>query len=170
MSDAARLEAIERRVAQLERRQAIVETLQRYATAIDYGLDEDWLDCFLPDGVFEVRPRLAPAFRVEGQAALRPFIALHTKAPSRWHKHLITQHRIEVDERSGDARVQSYILRVDEDDDAQPKLWVFGRYLDELRLCADGRWRFSLRVIEIEGAQPAAWAPLQQRLFDPSRY
>ena len=34
--------------------------------------------------------------------------------------------------------------------EARPVLWVFGRYRDTLVRCADGRWRFSLRIAEVE--------------------
>ena len=149
-----------KRVELLEAERAVAKTIHRYATAIDYGLDEDWVDCFADNGIFEVRPRAGTAFQVQGSEALRQFIAGHTKAPLRWHKHLVTQHAIEVGGASAGAR--SYILRVDEDDDGIPKIWVFGRYLDQLVLCADGRWRFRHRIIELEGAQPAGWKPLRE--------
>lgn len=68
--------------------------------------------------------------------------------------------RLEIGGDGRSARSWSYILRVDEDD-AQPKIWVFGRYLDDLCVSADGLWRFRHRSIELEGAQPAAWALLQ---------
>lgn len=150
-----------RRIERLEAERAIAGTVNRYAHAIDYGLDLEWVDCFTEQGVFEVRPRRAPSFRVCGQDELAAFIVTHSKAPSRWHKHLVTQHRIEVDTCGRSAHAESYILRVDEDDDAQPKIWVFGRYLDDLSLSADGVWRFVHRIIELEGAQPAAWTLLQ---------
>lgn len=153
------LASLLRRMERLEAERDVVRTIARYAEAIDYGLDARWVDCFTADGVFEVRPRGGHSFQVTGREALGSFIAGHTKAPSRWHKHLVTQQVVEVAE--GTASAQSYILRVDEDDDGQAKIWVFGRYLDRLVYEADGQWRFRHRTIELEGAQPAAWAPLR---------
>jgi hypothetical protein len=154
------------KLARFEAERAIIDTLQRYAFAIDDGLDEEWLDCFTADGVFEVKTRFEVALLVRGQANLRPFIAGHTKAPARWHKHITTSHRILVD--GSNAAAQSYILRVDNDDDV-PRIWVFGRYLDELTLCADGRWRFRHRTISLESVQPAQQAQMRGMTEFPGR-
>lgn len=140
-------------VARLERLEAerdIVETIQCYSTAIDDGLDEQWVDCFTADGIFEVKTRIGLAFQVQGHIALKAFIAGHTKAPYRWHKHLTSAHRIKFE--GAIATVQSTIVRIDSDDDGVPKIWVFGRYLDVL--VHEERWRFRHRTISLEGIHP----------------
>jgi hypothetical protein len=53
------------------------------------------------------------------------------------------------------ASAQSYILRIDADDDEVPKVWVFGRYLDALVRGNDRYWRFRHRIISLEGMHPA---------------
>jgi 3-phenylpropionate/cinnamic acid dioxygenase small subunit len=154
------------KLARFESERAIIDTIQRYAFAIDDGLDEEWLDCFTEDGVFEVKTRFEVTLLVRGQANLRPFIAGHTKAPTRWHKHITTSHRILVD--GNNATAQSYILRVDNDDnDDVPKIWVFGRYLDDLTLGGDGRWRFRHRTISLEGVQPSQQALMRGMIDFP---
>jgi len=158
----ARYLAIERRLVLLEAREAVAATIRRYARALDYGEDDDWVDCFLEDGVFEVRYHAIEAIKVRGHAALRPFVAAHTKAPGRWHKHITTQHEIGIDHDV--ATAQSYILRIDRDDrqNDTPTPWVFGRYIDRLSRCADGHWRFSHRIIELEGVAPEERARLER--------
>jgi hypothetical protein len=158
--------SIERRLVLLEAREAVAATIRRYATALDYGEDDAWVDCFLEDGVFEVRYHTIEAIKVCGHAALRPFVAAHSKAPGRWHKHITTQHEICIENDT--ATAQSYILRIDRDDRRNdvPTPWVFGRYIDKLTCCADGCWRFSYRIIELEGVIAEERAGLEQ--FDKS--
>jgi len=154
--------AIERRLWLLEAREAVAATIRRYATALDYGEDAGWVDCFLEDGVFEVRYHTIEPITVRGHAALRQFVAMHTKAPGRWHKHITTQYEIQVD--ADTATAESYILRIDRDDrrNDTPTPWVFGRYIDNLTRCADGCWRFTHRIIELEGVIAEQRAALEQ--------
>ena len=137
-------------VALLMAERAVLDTLYRYGHSIDYGLEEDWLDCFEPDGAFDVRYRVGakPSRRHEGPDGLTAFIAAHSRAPHRWHKHLLFEPLVTVD---GDrARARSYFARLDADHDGTPFVRAFGRYLDELVRGPDGRWRFVERVAEVE--------------------
>jgi hypothetical protein len=45
------------RVTRLENERAIVETLNLYAQSIDYGVYDEWVDCFVADGVLDIRPQ-----------------------------------------------------------------------------------------------------------------
>ncbi|HEV8712279.1 MAG TPA: nuclear transport factor 2 family protein [Candidatus Binatia bacterium] len=145
-----------RRLEALEAERAILRTLYRYGHSIDYGLEQEWVDCFTADGVFDVRRRVGPASaRYEGRAALAAFIAQHTRAPGRYHKHMLMEPVISV---SGDqAIVQSYFTRLDATRDGRPFIRAFGRYLDRMVKGADGIWRFTERVAEVEavGEEPA---------------
>lgn len=128
----------------------VLSTLYRYGHSIDNGLEEEWLDCFALDGAFDVRYRVGvrPSRRFEGRDDLARFIAAHSRAPQRWHKHLLFEPLITVD---GDrARVRSYFTRLDADDDGTPFVRAFGRYLDELVRGSDGKWRFAERIVEVE--------------------
>jgi len=155
------LEQLLARVAGLEAESDIARTIQNYALAIDDGLDAEWVDCYTEDGVFEVRTNDGLAIRVRGHAQLSAFITGHTKAPVRWHKHVTTSHRIEL--KGNTATAGSYIIRIDNDDDEVPKIWVFGRYIDELIRSVDGKWRFSRRTISLEGIHPTQRALMRQR-------
>ncbi len=151
-----RIDSLAGRLEQLEAERGVIDAIQRYAFAIDDGLDDQWVDCFTQEGVFEVQTRLGVAFSIGGKQALAGFISGHTKAPARWHKHITTSHRIVV--TGAQASAQSYILRIDEDDDEVPKIWVFGRYLDTLVRGDDRTWRFRHRIISLEGMHPTQQA------------
>jgi hypothetical protein len=85
--------------------------------------------------------------RYQGRVALSHLVARHTRAPDRYHKHCLVEPRISIDQDG--ASVTSYWVRIDDVGDV-PSLYAFGRYLDRLDRCADGRWRFRERVVEIE--------------------
>ena len=137
-------------VALLMAERAVLSTLYRYGHSIDYGLEEDWLDCFAADGTFDVRYRLGaePSRRYQGGHELAGFIASHSRAPHCWHKHLLFEPLVTVE---GDrATARSYFTRLDAGNDGTPFVRAFGRYLDELVRGSDGRWRFVERVAEVE--------------------
>lgn len=131
----------------------ILDTLHRYCHSIDYGREDDWLDCFTEDGAFDVRRRVGdtPSRRHQGRAELARFIAGHTRSPDHWHKHLVMAPRISV--HGDEATVSSYFTRLDANEDGEPVVHAFGRYRDRLVRCRDGRWRFTERVAEVEAAR-----------------
>lgn len=151
---------LERRLQLLEDRQAILETLYRYGHALDYGLEEQFLDCFTDDASWDTEP-MSEVVRAEqlrvgrlpaghvGRSELHGFVQRHTNAPDHWHKHLVVDPLIELD---GDtARVTSYFLRVDADPHTSgAHIRASGRYRDELLRCDDGRWRIISRKAETE--------------------
>jgi 3-phenylpropionate/cinnamic acid dioxygenase small subunit len=149
---------LEARVARLEAERDILDLLSRYGHAIDYGLEHEWVDCFSERGVFDMRERFQDAsrstrpewqlsgIRHEGRAAIAGFVSRHTRAPGRYHKHLVIEPRINVE---GDrASLQSYFLFVAEAPEGVEI--AFGRYLDRVVRHDDGRWRFDERIAEIE--------------------
>jgi hypothetical protein len=150
------IESLARRVTELEDERAILGTLYRYGHALDYGAETDWLDCFTDDAGYELRyPAAVPsndrARRYHGRDELAAFVALHTRAPDRFHKHLLIEPIVTI---NGDrAQAISYFMRVD-DADGERIVYAFGRYLDHLVRGPDGRWRFTERIAEIESRQP----------------
>jgi hypothetical protein len=158
------IEELEARLARLEAEQRILMNLYQYGQSIDYGLEERWLDCFTEAGVFDLRypPGKVRAGQgngtpteygiiYRGRAELAAFVAAHTRAPDRWHKHFLVEPAITVT-GDGHATCSSYFARLDERDGA-PCVSSFGRYLDRLVECPDGRWRFEERVAEIEAVK-----------------
>ena len=147
---------IEARLRVLEDERAILATLYRYGHALDYGAEPDWLDCFTADGVYELHYRdltIDRPNRYAGQAELAGFVRGHSRAPDRYHKHLLVEPLVDV---AGDeASATSYFLRVD-DSGGERHIYAFGRYLDHLVREADGRWRFAIRIAEIESRAATA--------------
>lgn len=145
------LDELASRLRALEAERDVLATLYRYGHALDYGAETDWVDCFTATARYEVREPgtvAAPVVRsYDGRDELAAFAASHTRAPERFHKHLVADPVIAVD---GDrATSVSYFLRLD-DLDGERVVYAFGRYLDELVRCADGRWRFAVRIAEVE--------------------
>jgi len=145
------LDELTARLQALEAERAVLTTLYRYGHALDYGAEADWVDCFAAAAHYEIRdPGTGTTCTVrsyDGRDELAAFAAGHTRAPERYHKHLVADPLIAVD---GDhATAVSYFLRLD-DVDGERVVYAFGRYRDELVRCADGRWRFAVRIAEVE--------------------
>jgi SnoaL-like domain len=152
------LDGLARRLRVLEDERGVLATLHRYGHTLDYGAEAGWVDCFTADARYEVRgPGSGTAGSVrayDGRDALAAFAARHTRAPERFHKHVVVDPIIAVD---GDhATAVSYFLRLD-DVDGERVVYAFGRYRDELVRADDGQWRFAVRVAEVESrrARPA---------------
>ena len=143
--------SIEERLALLEAEREILRTLHAYGHAIDYGDEEEFLDCWLEDAALHWPVYKEP---IVGREALRAAFQGHTHAPALYHKHVVVDPRIDLD---GDtAHVMSYYARLDEDPE-RPFIRGFGRYQDVLVRCEDGRWRSKERRTEHESP------PLQLR-------
>jgi ketosteroid isomerase-like protein len=138
---------LEGRVALLEDERAILRLLHSYGHYLDYGLADAWVDCFTEDGVFEVQRATPPGGLYRGRDELRGFVAAHTHAPDKWHKHVVVDPIITV--HGDSAEVESYFMRLDRIDDL-PQVRTFGRYRDSVRRTAEGRWRLAHRVVEVE--------------------
>ena len=136
----------------LQDERAILRTLHAYCHAIDYGHEAAWVDLFLETGVFHVEMAGGAApLHFAGREALQAFIAGHPRAPEALHKHLVLNPLIDV---SGDeARVRSYFHMLLECD-GLPESFCFGRYLDQMRRCPDGVWRFVERLAEVQSSRP----------------
>ncbi len=154
----ADLDGLARRLRRLEDERGVLATLHRYGHALDYGAEADWVDCFTSDARYEVRERghgTAGGVRAYvGRQELAAFAARHTRAPEHFHKHVVVDPVIAVD---GDrATADSYFLRLDHSG-GERVVYAFGRYRDELARGEDGRWRFAVRVAEVESrrARPA---------------
>ena len=144
---------LEARLKRLEEERAILSTMYRYGHSIDYGLEQDWVDCFTEDGAFDIRRRDPGGKRHEGRAALQRYIAQHTRAPAKYHKHVLIEPVITID--GTQAKAVSYFARLDEAPSGEPFVLAFGRYHDTMVKCPDGRWRFKERIADIEGRTPS---------------
>ncbi len=158
------LDAIFARLERLERERAIARVIHDYCHFIDYGEKERWLDLFTRDAVYELHYRegaQAPQYGSQRMAGnrivydrrdlLEDFIQAHPSAPELYHKHVVAD--LVIDWEDEVAQCQSYFLRVD--DRNSPVIVAMGRYLDEIVLEEDGKWRFRSRIAEIESRAPA---------------
>ena len=142
-------ESVEQRLQVLEDRRAILNTLHAYGHCLDYGDEQGFMDCWTEDAVLGWTVYAGP---LHGHDRIRAGFRAHTHAPDAWHKHMLAEPQISV---HGDtARVYSMFFRLDPYvSTAAPEIYAFGRYIDALRRCADGRWRFTERVVEKEAAR-----------------
>jgi len=145
-------DGLSERLQKLEDERAILQTLHQYGHSMDYGPDADFIDCFTPDGLWNVRMRKTPAgaFQCRGHGEIEASLAGQTavRAPALYAKHIVTDSRIVV---TGDeAHVDSYFLRVEPRDEGPTQIVASGRYRDTLVRCDDGRWRFTERIAEID--------------------
>jgi ketosteroid isomerase-like protein len=150
---------VEDRLRALEDERAILQVLYAYGHAIDYGAEEEFLDCWTDTALvtynFDVADRHVPSerenMRFEGREQIAGFFQRHTHAPERYHKHWLVEPRIVID---GDrATVSSLYARLDETGNG-PQLTSYGRYLDVAVRCPDGRWRLQERHGESESRVP----------------
>jgi SnoaL-like domain len=154
------------RLRRLEDERDIRVALDRYGHSIDYGLESAWVDCFTADGVYDLRLRVPVAglqstfpfaevdpggLRFTGARALASFVAVHSRPPVAYHKHIVVDQVIVLDGDPDRARATSYFLRVD-DLAGRREIVAFGRYIDRLVRCADSRWRFEERLVDLESS------------------
>ncbi len=144
------------RLQALEDRNAIVDTLNQYGQALDYGDFDRLVDVFTKDAVRETRRLDGSVNRWEGEQGTIDFATRHSHAPEEYHKHLAFNPRMDIDGDSAD--VVSYMFRFDPRDGEPSFIWGMGRYVDKMRREADGKWRISHRVSEIEDQWPGRFA------------
>lgn len=160
------LAALRARLQVLEDRAAILDTLQEYGHALDYGDVERLMNCFTDDAVRETRRPDGTVNRWSGSAGTREFATTHTHAPHKYHKHLVLNSVIEL---LGDtAQVRSYMFRFDASAGEKSHVWGMGRYHDTMRRDADGQWRIQRRVTWIEDDWPGRSRPATGLVTDDS--
>lgn len=132
---------------------AIQDLVTRYNRAVDRGDVESWVGCFTADGAFQ-----GVLGRQEGHEELRAFATDLATGPGgepfRPMRHWTTNFVIGHDAGSDTARMRAdHILFRQTADAAEPLL--MGVYRDRLVRGADGAWRFSERVFELQGGSRA---------------
>ena len=137
---------------ELAAREAIRETVARYAHYADSGHFDEFAELFAPDGVLEVRGQEP----VQGRDAIRAYLggvgtdlARDTAVPL--IRHHVSNLRIDVvspDEANG----ACYFLAVTEHG-----VDHWGRYRDRYVPAGD-RWLFAHRFVRTDGTTPGGWA------------
>jgi ketosteroid isomerase-like protein len=143
---------VEERLKALEDKREVLRTLHVYGHSLDYGDEAGFMDCWTEDASLGWSMFPEPLC---GHARIRAGFHRHTHAPGFWHKHLLAEPQITVE---GDvARVTSMFFRLDPyESTGAPEIYAFGRYEDTLVRCADGRWRFTERIVKKEAARITA--------------
>jgi len=139
---------MQRRLQALEDERSILDTLYAYGHSIDYGLRDEWLGCWDPGAVLTW-----PHATFTGIEEIARAFDEHSHAPEAYHKHLLIEPRITVEDDT--ASVVSYFARLN-DSPSGPVIRSFGRYRDTLRRGEDGQWRFTQRLTDRESLIPNA--------------
>ena len=140
---------IEERLQSLEDKREVLRTLHSYGHCLDYGDEAGFMDCWTADASLGWSMFPEP---MQGHARIREGFHRHTHAPDAWHKHMLAEPKITL--QGDNATVQSMFFRLDPyRSTGGPEVYAFGRYIDTLVRCSDGRWRFSRRIVEKEAAR-----------------
>ena len=146
------MESLEKRVQRLEDERAIQQVLYSYCWGTDRKRKEMWLDIWADDAVLDFRPAPGAALGAQmtkpvvGRAALETF---YDNRPGRdiSPKHVTVNSLIDVD---GDRASAESVIVFFLERDGVPELVSTGRYTDKLKRCADGKWRISERVAQMD--------------------
>lgn len=132
----------------LEDKEEIRDLITRYCLSIDAGRYDEWVECFMADGVFD-SPILG---RWQGKTALRQF----TEKYRAWTgaaqpRHCVMNVLIHVD--GNQATSECYLLMTHAAE-GKTELIISGRYEDKLEKI-DGKWLFKERKV-CPDTRPAA--------------
>ena len=130
---------------------AIQELFARYAHAIDELDPEAWVQCFTPDGVFQVGPRA-----MRGHAALRGYAEVHVREIR--CRHMIGNFLYEI--KGNEATGRSSALATLATSNGY-RIFAQGGYVDRL-VKEGGQWRIAYRRVDIDGlaSDPKKFASL----------
>ncbi|MGV3549214.1 nuclear transport factor 2 family protein [Rhizobium sp.] len=144
------------RLELLEAERDILDTLNAYGHCLDTGDEAGWVNCFAENGRWSSQSPdpSRPPVDISGRAQLRDFAESHSRRPERFHIHIVVSPRVTLAEDLRTADVTSYMFTMMRHDGIAPVLRVFGRYIDQMEKCQDGRWRFTWRHAEIDAATP----------------
>lgn len=123
----------------------VTETLLDYCDCVDEARCEDFARLFCEDGVFaEGQPAVGRA-HIEGR--VRKLLSTMSAT-----SHHLSNIRIQPGPDGTTARSRAHIYAWHQRPDGS-QFEVWGRYVDELRLEDDGRWRFAHRAVQLTGAR-----------------
>lgn len=118
---------------------AIQELFARYAHAIDDLNPEAWVECFTPDGIFQVGTRA-----MRGQTALRGYADVHIEEIRCRHMMANFLYEVNGDEATGQCSMLATLATA-----GGYKIFAQGRYVDRLVKHA-GAWRIAHRKVETD--------------------
>lgn len=137
------------RLQLLEDQNAILRTLHLYGQMVDLGLDREWSELFMQDGVFLCVDQAGEVIiREQGRDALAAWVRGFEAVETRKMKHLVIAPVISID--GDEARVVSQFANLVEHEDPYqpPHVRFMGQYIDDMQRDRDGVWRFRQRKSE----------------------
>ncbi len=138
-------QGMEERLALLEAKEGIRETISSYAHYVDSGRYGEWGELFTEDGIFDV----SFGGRLQGREQIVSFLKARHGPKGPKSRHFIMNHLIQV---SGNrATASSYFAVTNEDEDTS--IFGTGVYQDRLRKDGD-RWRFVERKVVVDYMVP----------------
>ena len=118
---------------------AIQELFARYAHAIDDLEAAAWVECFTPDGVFQVGTRA-----MRGQTALRGYADVHIQEIRCRHMMANFLYEVNGNEATGQCSMLATLATA-----GGYKIFAQGCYVDRL-VKYDGQWRIAHRRVETD--------------------
>ena len=118
---------------------AIQELFARYAHAVDNLEPEAWVQCFTPDGVFQVGTRA-----MRGEAALRGYAEVHVREIRCRHMMGNFLYEVHGDEATGQCSMLATLATA-----GGYKIFAQGRYVDRL-VKQNGQWKIAHRRVELD--------------------
>ena len=143
-------------LAELAARAAIEELFARYAHTIDRYDGPGWVDCFTPDGVFEVTGEDGSGTCLAGHAALTRFVEAHIRLlPGT--RHVMTNHVIVFD--GADAAQHTCTLSGTLSRPEAVYVFASGWY-DSRVVRAGNGWKIQHRTVYLDNLAALADGPL----------
>lgn len=128
---------------------AIHNLYARYNLCSDAGEVAGYADCFTEDGRLEVQPL---GFKVAGQVQLREHKERDVKSRGgRYRRHWNGSLHLEP-VGPGEVRGRCYLVAYNGEPAQLPVLADVGVYDDRVVKCADGKWRFSQRLLVMDAS------------------
>jgi SnoaL-like domain len=167
-------QSIEKRLMAVEDRLLILDTLQEYCHAFDYGDSHALRDCFVDDAVWYWTVKdsdLQAALQSQGFKMVGTFeeplevghdtdgaigreqlsfmAAAPMGPPTTWTKHSLSNVMIKI--ANDEATSNCYYVVTDASKHSTGSyLMASGRYQDKLVRCADGKWRIKWRMCDLD--------------------
>jgi 3-phenylpropionate/cinnamic acid dioxygenase small subunit len=122
----------------------ILRTLHRYLRALDDGLEDEWLDVFTDDAVYDTLLTDGSLYvRLTTRQEFIDFLVGYPRTPVVAPKHVMVDPFVDID--GDNARVEATWLFFNQQPGEAPSVLAWGRYRDRLRR-EGSAWRIAERV------------------------
>ena len=143
-------------IKEVAARLAIEELFARYAHTVDGYDGPGWVNCFTPDGVFQVGAASEGGVRFTGHKALTEFVEAHIqRLPGT--RHVMTNHVIEFSSET----TAEHVCTLSGTLSRPESVYVFanGYYRTQVELYK-GAWKIKHRTVYLDNAETLSNEPL----------